>query len=302
MGWGRAGEDGILARMDSTLSLREIQDRLRSGASVEDVAVEAGVEPAELAAYAGPILAEREYIAALARDSNVRRSGDSSAHRGLDAAVGEQLAARDIDPEEVVWDSCRVERRRWQVVASVQDGSTGRRAVFNYDVDGRYSVAANEDARWMLGEQPLPPIDTEAEPTLELTEEQRRARLAAEARLEGDWADAEGEPSSPSDLQTLRSMMDDYEQVVSGYEDTVGMLRDSREPAAQRRATRTPTGAQPSGATAAPSRRPRQAPEPEQPSLVEGDPAAPRKRTPRKRAQVPSWDEIVFGSTEERKR
>ena len=300
MGWGRAGEGGILARMDSTLSLREIQDRLRSGASVEDVAVEAGVQPAELAAYAGPILAEREYIAALARDSNVRRSGDSSAHRDLDAAVTEQLAARDVDPQEVVWDSCRVERRRWQVVASVQDGGTERRAVFNYDVDGRYSVAANEDARWMLGEQPLPPIDTEAEPTLELTEEQRRARLAAEARLEGDWADEEGEPSSPSDLQTLRSMMDDYEQVVSGYEDTVGMLRDSREAAGQRRVAPTPTGA-----TAAPGRRPRQAqaPEPEQPPLVEGEPAAPRKRTPRKRAQVPSWDEIVFGSAgEERKR
>jgi hypothetical protein len=36
--------------------------------------------------------------------------------------------------------------------------------------------------------------------------------------------------------------------------------------------------------------------EPEQPSLVEGEPPAPRRKPRGKRASVPSWDEIVFGS------
>ncbi|SDB84068.1 Protein of unknown function [Raineyella antarctica] len=207
--------------MDSSLTLREIQDRLRSGSSVEEVAVEAGVEAQELAIYAAPIMAEREYIAGRARDSNVRRSGDSPAHRDLDAVVTEEMRARGIDPTSVVWDAARVERRRWQVLAVVTEDGTTRRAVFNYDVDGRFSVAANEDARWMLGELPLPPVDQEAEPTVELTEEQRRTRFEDEDEdLDDDWGD-----DGPSDIQTLHEMLSNYEETVTGYEDTLSMLR-----------------------------------------------------------------------------
>lgn len=296
--------------MDSTLTLREIQDRMRSGSSVEEVAVEAGVDVADLAGYAAPIMAEREYIAELACDSNVRRAGDSPAHRDLEAVVTEELRARGADPQQVVWDAARVERRRWQVQATVQDGQTTRHAVFNFDVDGRYSVAANEDARWMLGELPLPPVDLEAEPTVELTKEQRRARLAAVEGLDDDWGD--DEEADPSDLQTLHDMMRNYEETVSGYEDTLSRLRGfggDREtygaPAARPGAaggSETTAAADRTGGSQArpasartPARR-RPGPEPEQPSLVEGEAPAPRKRAPRRRAQVPSWDEIVFGS------
>lgn len=296
--------------MDSTLTLREIQDRMRSGSSVEEVAVEAGVDVADLAGYAAPIMAEREYIAELACDSNVRRAGDSPAHRDLEAVVTEELRARGADPQQVVWDAARVERRRWQVLATVQDGQTTRHAVFNFDVDGRYSVAANEDARWMLGELPLPPVDLEAEPTVELTKEQRRARLAAVEGLDDDWGD--DEEADPSDLQTLHDMMRNYEETVSGYEDTLSRLRGfggDREtygaPAARPGAaggSETTAAADRTGGSQArpasartPARR-RPGPEPEQPSLVEGEAPAPRKRAPRRRAQVPSWDEIVFGS------
>lgn len=339
--------------MDSSLSLREIQDRLRSGSSVDEVAVEAGVEASELAAYATPIMAEREYIASLARESNVRRSGDSPSHRDLEAVVTEQLRARGVDPQEVVWDAARVERRRWQVLARVQDGSTTRQGVFNFDVDGRFSVAANEDARWMLGELPLPPADPEGEPTLELTERERRARFTV---VEGDGDDWDDDPDDgPSDIETLRGMMDDYEQTVSGYEDTLRVLRgfgqdrdDSDEespdedahgpdapdtdhgrgPAqgrrspgpAERQVDRArPTGPQDTGPGAgdgtadgdegrtgsSPARpaasraaaRQRATPPSPQPAATEdrGAPVA-RRRPPRKRAQVPTWDEIVFGS------
>lgn len=354
MRWGVSVHRGILARMDSSLTLREIQDRLRSGSSVEEVAAEAGVEPAELQGYAVPILAERDHIADLARAANVRRAGDSPAHRGLEAVVTEQLRARGLDPRDVEWSAARVERRRWQVLAVLSAEHEQRRAVFNFDVDGRYSVAANEDARWMLGESPLPPLDLDTEPTLELTEEERRARMAPEDEPGtapedeyDDWDDDEG----PSEIDTLYEMMSTYEDTLSGYEDTLSMLRgfggereayagprlvpdlpdddsdltgagdgpqeDSRyglgHPAGTARHTDQPQEVagqdehteddraegprRPSNraaSRAAAQRRPR--PGTDQPPLVEGETPAPRRRTSRRRAHVPSWDEIVFGS------
>ncbi len=344
MRWGVSVHRGILARMDSSLTLREIQDRLRSGSSVEEVAAEAGVEPAELQGYAVPIIAERDHIADLARTANVRRAGDSPAHRGLEAVVTEQLRALDLDPRDVEWSAARVERRRWQVMATLSSEGENRRAVFNFDVDGRYSVAANEDARWMLGESPLPPLDLDTEPTLELTEEERRARMAPEDEYD-DWDD---EDDGPSEIDTLYEMMSTYEDTLSGYEDTLSMLRgfggdreayagprlvpdlpddeadrtrdedgpdeDSRyglghpagtarrtsrprdpqgtdEPEEGHREERRPSNRAASRASA--QRRPRS--EGDQPPLVESDTPAPRRRTPRKRAHVPSWDEIVFG-------
>lgn len=295
--------------MDSSLTLREIQDRLRSGSSVEEVAREAGVEPADLAGYAVPILAERAHIADLARETNVRRAGDSPAHRGLEAVVTERLRALDLDPRQVAWSAARVERRRWQVIAELPADDGGRRAVFNFDVDARYSVAANEDARWMLGEQPLPPLDLDTEPTLELTEEQRRARMAPEDDFDEDWDD-----DGPNEMDTLYEMMSTYEDTLSGYEDTLSMLRgidgereeysgprlvpdlpedDGDEDVPEDEDLPRPSnrGASRSGA----QRRSR--PDSEQPPLMDHEtPPAPRRRTSRKRAHVPSWDEIVFGS------
>ena len=50
---------------------------------------------------------------------------------------------------------------------------------------------------------------------------------------------------------------------------------------------------QPEASPAPRTRRPR---DPEQPSLMEGEPPAPRRKPRSKRATVPTWDEIMFGS------
>ncbi len=290
--------------MDSSLTLREIQDRLRSGSSVEDVAAEAGVAVEELQGYATPILAEREYITQVARGSNVRRAGDSPAPRDLDAVVNEELRARALDAREVSWDAARVERRRWQVIATLKTGETDRRAVFNYDVDGRYSVAGNEDARWMLGELPLPPLDQETEPTLELTEEHRRARQGAADEDDEDWADG------PNEIDTLYDMLSSYAETISGYEDTINALRGYGEREAYHGPRLVhdsdtpeededqPDEDDPEGQ--APQEPPNSIPAPRpgdtSPAEGEGGAPTPRKRTSTKRARVPSWDEIIFGS------
>src|SRR3954454_22166566 len=59
--------------MESALSPRDIQSRIRSGASLEEVAREAGVPIDRVERFATPVLAERDYIAGQAMAASVRR-------------------------------------------------------------------------------------------------------------------------------------------------------------------------------------------------------------------------------------
>ncbi len=172
--------------MESALRPREIQTRIRAGHSLAEVAQAAGVPVERVEPYAAPVLAEREHIAALALRSTVRRRGETSGHRNLKIALDERLGARGIDTHDVHWDSARNDDGKWSVSASYASGEARREAVFFFDVAARFSVAGNDEARWILGEQspakgPQPgrrrPVRDETdepaatEPTLDLSDE-----------------------------------------------------------------------------------------------------------------------------------
>ena len=138
--------------MESALRPRDIQARIRAGESLEAVALAAGVPQGQIEPYAAPVIAEREHIAGLAQTSPVRRAGDAVAHRSLRAVVTERLLSRGVDVDSVGWDAWRNEDRRWTIRLAYESGSAERAADFTYDQTGRFSVAANDDARWRTGE------------------------------------------------------------------------------------------------------------------------------------------------------
>ena len=110
--------------MESALRPRDIQARIRAGASPDEVAEAAGVPVEKIAAFADPVIAERDYIAGLARTNPVRRRGETTSHRTLRNAVADALAAKGVDADEAEWDAWKLEDRRWQVkVAFEQDGA-----------------------------------------------------------------------------------------------------------------------------------------------------------------------------------
>src|SRR4051812_41737288 len=140
-------------QMDTMLSPRDIQRRIRSGESVADLAESTGMDPGRVERFAAPVLAEREHIAATALAASARRRGESSGHRTLRATAAERLMSRGIDPDDVDWNSSRRDDGRWEVTADYVVDDKDRRAEFVYDVQGRFSVSDNEDARWLLGER-----------------------------------------------------------------------------------------------------------------------------------------------------
>ncbi len=209
--------------MESALTPREIQTRIRSGESLEDVAKVAGIPMDRVERFAAPVIAEREYVAGQAMSSSVRRRGETSGHRNLRSTITERLTGRGVDIDTLGWDSYRMEDGRWGVTADYLSGDSPRQALFLYDVRGRFSVAGNDDARWILGEQspargPQPGRrrpdssggpdsfggsgDDDFEPTLDLSDELALVRAVQEPPLAPPETVAEAEHLA--DVQELR--------------------------------------------------------------------------------------------------
>ena len=139
--------------MEQSMTPREIQMKIRAGASVEEIVESSGMPIERVEAFAAPVIAERNHIAGLAQTGSVRRTGEPSGHRTLRAAVNERLKERGVDPDTVTWDAFKMDDGRWSVSAAYRLEQADRDAVFYFDQRGRFSVAGNDDARWAIGEQ-----------------------------------------------------------------------------------------------------------------------------------------------------
>lgn len=141
--------------MDSALRPRDIQARIRSGESAEEVAAAAGTSVEQIMPYASPVLAERAHVAWNAQKSSLRRgSGPASpgAGRTLGEAVEQFLADHRLHDDDVSWDSWRRPDGRWVLTADIDAQDVRRSAEFVHDVAGRYVVADNDDARVLTGD------------------------------------------------------------------------------------------------------------------------------------------------------
>lgn len=96
------------------LSPREIQARVRAGASVDELAEVTGERPEKIYRFAHPVLLERARAAELARASHPAGI-DGPSLNTLGELVAECLALRGTSSVESAWDAWRPEDGRWVV-------------------------------------------------------------------------------------------------------------------------------------------------------------------------------------------
>ncbi|MEJ4100173.1 septation protein SepH [Corynebacterium mastitidis] len=96
---------------------RDIQDRIRGGATVSQVAEQMGVPEARVEPYAHPVLLERARIAELAKNSHPVRE-DGPARLSLWEVLATALAARGEDLTTSRWDAHREAGGQWIVVVT----------------------------------------------------------------------------------------------------------------------------------------------------------------------------------------
>ncbi|EFQ84191.1 hypothetical protein HMPREF0063_10907 [Aeromicrobium marinum DSM 15272] len=251
--------------MESSLSPRDIQSRIRRGESPASVADSAGVPVERIAGFAAPVLAERQYMCEQARTTPIRRKHVGGAGVAMGTLVDEHVVATGGVPEDVEWDAWRREDGRWTVTVRPSGAETA--ATFLFDVKSRYVLPADEAAHDLVGDVALPdssdmaiadavrpePVVTAAEVAAETAAEDLALHAPVASLKEARDRRAQGQLS-------LADLTDPSDHQLS--------LPDSRvepEPA-ERQDAHDPA-----------------------------DDEDGRNRKKHERRRVPSWDEIMFG-------
>lgn len=318
----------LRATAQGSLPPRDIQARIRSGMTAQEVAESAGISVKQVRRYEGPVLAEREFIATQAQRAKVGREPDAPS---LGDLVTDRLAAREVDTDELSWDAARPADGPWTVRVDFVAADEPKVATWTFDPQTHTLSALDDESRWLsetaVADEPVPrrhlsPVrsrvfDVEAEPL------EPSAPSAAEppappvdrtAQILHDLSSKRGVRQPTEDLPEDEDPASDFEGFgpqQTLFEPPVRSAPSPHEPAAEQDAklyslTAGPRPSAPSPAALSPE------PVPEAPSGEAGSaggvppeqddvpPPLEKVKPSRKgRSKVPSWDEIVFGAKPE---
>ncbi|MFE1286802.1 septation protein SepH [Streptomyces sp. NPDC058751] len=293
----------IEIEVESHLRPRDIQARIRAGASAEEVAQLAGIPVDRVRRFEGPVLAERAFMAERARKTPVRRPGENAGPQ-LGEAVQERLLIRGAEKDSVQWDSWRRDDGTWEVLLVYRVAGEPHAASWTYDPPRRLVQAVDDEARSLIGES-----DDLAAPEPSFPFVPRIARLPRERSLDRQAERPSLPPASPEPVEEAEerdSLTSLLEAVPSFRGDMVVPERPApaerpadEEPVPESEEEEPPAPAASAGAGSAyadvlmprsvGSHRDRLVGATDRQAEADGV-------RPGRRAAVPSWDEIVFGT------
>ncbi|MEU8828285.1 septation protein SepH [Streptomyces sp. NPDC048636] len=305
----RARLGQIEIEVESHLRPRDIQARIRAGASAEEVAQMAGIPVDRVRRFEGPVLAERAFMAERARKTPVRRPGENSGPQ-LGEAVAERLLLRGAEKDTTQWDSWRRDDGTWEVLLVYRVAGEPHSASWTYDPPRRLVQAVDDEARALIGE-----ADDTPEPSFPFVP--RIARLPRDRDRDRDRPLAErgGEESDGAAPASASASADDG---VGGERDSLTSLLEAvpnfrgdmvvpdapaasaaqqDEPDEEPEAVEPPAPAASAGSAYADVLMPRSVAGHRDRLTGTTDRQAEADGVrPGRRAAVPSWDEIVFGT------
>jgi DUF3071 family protein len=151
----------ISIELESQLRPREIQARIRAGASVDQVAAAAGVPIQKIERFAYPVLLERSRTAEVAQRAHPMRA-DGPDTRMLGDVVAHTFGLRGQEYADADWDSWKGEDGKWVVALSWHAGRSDNRAhwTFQPGAHGGTVTAVDEHASDLVEGLPARPLRT----------------------------------------------------------------------------------------------------------------------------------------------
>jgi hypothetical protein len=285
--------------VESPLRPKEIQDRIRAGETAEEIADAAGVPIERVRRFEGPVLAERAYRAQEAQGASIRQPGDSGPGPRLGDIVVERLAEIGVPAEEAQWDSRKRGDNSWQVQLMFTIGGRPLMAEWVFDPRRRHVTPADDDAaRLSLPEADLAALAPASRAPGRATVTPIGSRLAA--------APPPAPAPPPADRRPEPEPAVSQARIAEAHQ-----ARTAEAPAPRAAEARSPRVAEahsPRAAEARPAHAAEGRPAAEvaetEPETESQEPAVPQRGRARKaaggrsrRSSVPSWDEIMFGTS-----
>ncbi len=279
--------DAFATDESPNLAPRDIQARIRSGESAEDVARIAGVPVDRVLRYAGPVLQERAMLAQQARRTRLKSSDKGAT---LAEVVDTRLSQHGVELEKISWDAYRRDDGTWRVVATWPSGKANATAMWELD-KARQLISPHDDMAQYLcgapsqeaqrsGHEVAPPRPDRAghEPIFGGREAARPGRDPIRSGREALIASLERPLGTPASTRSLDGApMPSVASAAASGE--VPRRRSARAFYEEERESAMDTPAVPSLAVLRPRRT---------------APDAPNGDRPVKRG--PSWDDVLFGS------
>jgi hypothetical protein len=140
------------------LTPKDIQSRIRAGASVEQVAAASGSDIARIQRFANPVLLERYRAAQLATAAHPLLA-DGPAVLTLLETVTASLLARGLESDQLNWDAWRTEDR-WTVQLAWKAGRSDNLAYFRFipGAHGGIATAIDDAASELIDPDFKPPL------------------------------------------------------------------------------------------------------------------------------------------------
>jgi hypothetical protein len=145
----------VVTNDEPSISIKEIQRLLRAGQTAEQIARDNNTSIEKVERFAGPILSERIYIIDQAQQIAIRKEGGRDAVTLLGVVIS-RLAPRNIDSSELSWDTWRFEDGTWTIELHYPNSSGVGIAQWSFDSTLRTVTSMDENARWMMGDEPAP--------------------------------------------------------------------------------------------------------------------------------------------------
>ena len=153
---------------EETVSVKEIQRRLRAGDAPEVIAREGNTTVDKVARFSGPILQEREYILTQARSAGLRKDSTRLDISFLDAVIG-KLVPRGVDADDLSWNTWRLPDATWHIELHYPNSDGNGIATWNFDTSRRTINPTDDNGAWLIGEEAparvIEPGFINAEPT-----------------------------------------------------------------------------------------------------------------------------------------
>lgn len=136
---------------DHELSVAEIQSRIRAGIAAEDLALVSSIPLERIKRFEPPVLQERYWISKRARETEIRRAHGSAA---FDEIVQTRILHGGGDIESTKWDAWRREDGRWNIACSFIGKKGETEAHWAFDPDVATIAPLDDVARWLLDVSP----------------------------------------------------------------------------------------------------------------------------------------------------